>query len=148
MPATLLSHRTRAIWHARALYLWPCTLGVVPRQIWNVPCRAHRTNGEPCSAWAMRGQYTCWAHGGASPQARALAEFRLWRDRFWARIGPDIARRMQAFQARLRDDPDAVRAETLALLSQADQRLRQFRRVNGRRPRKTELAGILDSIGR
>ncbi len=53
----------------------------MPRQLWNVRCGAHRTNGEPCGAWAMRGQYTCWAHGGASSQARVGGEFRLWHER-------------------------------------------------------------------
>jgi hypothetical protein len=122
-------------------------LGLVPRQIWNVSCTARRTNGEPCSAWAMRGQYTCWAHGGASPQARASAEFRLWRDRFWARAAHDISRGLLEFEARLRADQDAVRAETLAQLSQLNQRLRQFKRANGHRPRSSELAGIFNSVG-
>jgi hypothetical protein len=122
-------------------------LGIVPRQIWNLPCTARRTNGEPCSAWAMRGQHTCWAHGGASPQARASAELRLWRDRFWARAAQDISRGLQEFEARLRANPDVVRAESLAWLSQLNQRLRQFRRANGRRPRSSEVAGILNSVG-
>ena len=91
----------------------------------------------------MRGQYTCWAHGGASPQARARAEFRLWRDRFWVRAGRDIARGLLEYEARLRTDPEAVQAESLAWLSQANQRAREFRRVHGRRPRRTELAEIL-----
>ncbi len=44
----------------------------------------------------------------------------------------------------MRADPEAVRAETLAWLSEAGQRLRQFRREHGRRPRKSEQAEILD----
>jgi hypothetical protein len=64
-----------------------------------------------------------------------------------ASAGRDISRRMQEFEARLRTDPEAVRAETLAYLSQFGRRLKEFRRVNGRRPRKSELAGILDSVG-
>ena len=87
-------------------------LGFVPRQLWNVPCGAHRTNGEPCSAWAMRGQYTCWAHGGASPQARAWAEARLWRDRFWVRAAREISCGLREYDARLRADPEAVHTET------------------------------------
>lgn len=122
-------------------------LGFVPRQLWNVPCTAHRTNGEPCSAWAMRGQYTCWAHGGASPQARAWAGPRLWRDQFWVRAAQNISRSLLEFEERLRVDPEAVRAESLAWLSPAGQRLRQFRRKHGRRPRMSELAGILDALG-
>jgi ATPase subunit of ABC transporter with duplicated ATPase domains len=102
---------------------------------------------EALTVWAVRGQYTCWAHGGASPQARARSEFRPWRDRFWARAGHDIARGMQEYDARLRADPDAVRAQAPARLSQPNQRLRQFRRMHGRRPRRSEPAGILNSIG-
>jgi hypothetical protein len=122
-------------------------LGLVPRQLWNVPCTAHRKNGEPCSAWAMRGQFTCWAHGGASPQARAWAEFRLWRDRFWVRAGQDLSRALREYDLRLCTDPETVHAETLAWLSQLDERVRQFRREHGRRPRRGELAGILDHAG-
>jgi hypothetical protein len=95
----------------------------------------------------MRGQYTCWAHGGASPQARAWAEARLWRDRFWVRAGRDISRGLREYDARLRADPEAVHAETLAWLSQLDQRVRQFRREHGRRPRKGELAEIFGHAG-
>jgi hypothetical protein len=29
-------------------------------------CTAHKTNGEPCNAWAMPGMDVCWVHGGAS----------------------------------------------------------------------------------
>ncbi len=119
----------------------------MPRQLWNVPCGAHRTDGTPCRAWAMRGQYTCWAHGGATPQARAWAEARLWRDRFWMRAARDISRGLREYDARLRAGPEAVHTETLAWLSQIDQRVRQFRRVHGRRPRRSELAGILNSVG-
>ena len=95
----------------------------------------------------MRGQYTCWAHGGASPQARTWAEARLWQDRFWVRAARIIAFGLQAYDARLRADPEAVSAETLAWLSQANQRVKEFRRVNGRRPRRSELAGLLDRVG-
>jgi hypothetical protein len=95
----------------------------------------------------MRGQYTCWVHGGASPQALARAEVRLGRDRIWARAAQDISSGLLEFEARLRTDPGAVRAETLAQLSQVTQQLRQFRRVHGRRPRRSELTGILDSVG-
>jgi hypothetical protein len=95
----------------------------------------------------MRGQYTCWAHGGASPQARAWGEARLWRDRFWVQAARIISDGLRKYDARLRADPEAVQAETLARLSQANEQIKQFRRVHGRRPRRSELAGILDTVG-
>ena len=40
-------------------------------------CKAHKTNGEQCPNWAMRGQLVCHAHGGKSPQAKKAAALRL-----------------------------------------------------------------------
>ncbi len=51
----------------------------MPRTRWAVPCRAHRSDGQPCGAWAIRGVGT---HGGASPNARATARERLVQDDF------------------------------------------------------------------
>jgi hypothetical protein len=39
-------------------------------------CRARRTNGQPCKAWAIVGGYVCRAHGGAAPHVRQAAERR------------------------------------------------------------------------
>jgi hypothetical protein len=117
-----------------ALYLDP-----VPRQIWNVPCRAHRTNGEPCRAWAMRGQHTCWSHGGASPQARAWAGFRLQRHGAWVRAWRDWSLAMRNYRERLERDPEAVYAEVLADAAAYAERVKAFRRQNGRRPRRGEM---------
>jgi hypothetical protein len=39
-------------------------------------CTAHRTNGEPCGAWAMTAQEVCRAHGGLAHQARYAAYVR------------------------------------------------------------------------
>lgn len=40
-------------------------------------CTAHRTNGEPCRAWAVRGATVCVTHGGAAPAVRAAAARRV-----------------------------------------------------------------------
>jgi hypothetical protein len=40
-------------------------------------CKAHRKDGAPCAAWAIVGGYVCWAHGGATQQARAEARIRV-----------------------------------------------------------------------
>jgi hypothetical protein len=39
-------------------------------------CRARRTNGEPCKAYAITGGFVCRAHGGAAPQVRYEARVR------------------------------------------------------------------------
>ena len=84
-------------------------------------------------------------HGGSAPQIRARAEVRAWAEfRLWRPAARDMARRLQAFDARLRADPEAVRAEALAWLAEVCDRLRQFRREHGHRPRSSELALILD----
>ncbi len=43
-------------------------------------CTGHRTDGQPCEAWAMRGTTVCGAHGGRAPQVRAAATERLALD--------------------------------------------------------------------
>lgn len=40
-------------------------------------CTAHRTNGTPCRAWAIRGGRVCVVHGGAASQVKAAAAERL-----------------------------------------------------------------------
>ena len=40
-------------------------------------CAAHRTNGEPCSAYARHGARVCVVHGGRAPQVKAKAEDRI-----------------------------------------------------------------------
>lgn len=39
-------------------------------------CRARRTDGEPCKAYAITGGYVCRAHGGAARQVRHEARIR------------------------------------------------------------------------
>lgn len=43
-------------------------------------CSAHRTDGQPCGAWAMHGTTVCQKHGGRAPQVRAAARRRLVAD--------------------------------------------------------------------
>jgi hypothetical protein len=116
----------------------------VPRQPWNEPCYARRTDGGLCRAWSVRGGYVCAVHGGRSPQARAQADFRLWRARLYVRFGMELAASLQALDARRETDPDGYRAEILGWLAGIRERDRQFRRVYGRRPRKGELSLIVD----
>lgn len=49
-----------------------------------VRCSAHRSNGQPCRAYAIIGGRVCRAHGGAAPQVRAAAERRILQSRLWA----------------------------------------------------------------
>lgn len=40
-------------------------------------CTAHRSNGDSCRAWAVRGATVCVSHGGAAPAVRAAAARRV-----------------------------------------------------------------------
>jgi hypothetical protein len=102
-------------------------LGHVPRQLWNVPCTAHRTNGGRCQAWSMRGQFTCWAHGGASPQARARGEYRIWHER----LDQQTIRAFQQMNVWLHDH-EAVSALGTATLREIEAQLPPRRRRRSR----------------
>jgi len=39
----------------------------------SLKCSGHRTDGEPCGAWAINGGKVCVAHGGRAPQVKAKA---------------------------------------------------------------------------
>lgn len=43
-------------------------------------CSAHRTDGEQCGAWAVRGTTVCYHHGGAAKQVRAKARREVLRE--------------------------------------------------------------------
>jgi hypothetical protein len=53
----------------------------MPRIRWGERCTAHRSDGTPCGAWAIRGGYVCRMHGGAAPQVRSAAHMRLFEER-------------------------------------------------------------------
>lgn len=36
-------------------------------------CTAHRSNGEPCNNWAIKGAEVCRNHGGSAPRVKAAA---------------------------------------------------------------------------
>lgn len=93
-------------------------LELVPRQLWNVPCHAHRSNGEPCTAWSVRGAFVCAVHGGRAPQVRTRAEFRLWHER----LDQQTIRAFQRMNAWLRDR-EAVRAAGAAVLREIEAQL-------------------------
>lgn len=40
-------------------------------------CQKHRTNGDPCRAFAIKGADYCDAHGGRTPRGKAAAQKRL-----------------------------------------------------------------------
>ena len=42
-------------------------------------CKARRTNGQPCRAYAMLGCEVCHAHGGAAIQVRAAGIEAYWK---------------------------------------------------------------------
>jgi hypothetical protein len=86
---------------------------------WGVRCTAHRTSGQPCRAWAIRGGYVCRTHGGAIGHVRAKANER-WE---LARIERMVARKLgrpltPAEQAYLAGDMPAYEREVRRQLSQ------------------------------
>lgn len=40
-------------------------------------CTAHRSNGEPCNNWAIKGAEVCRNHGGSAPRVREAAARRV-----------------------------------------------------------------------
>jgi hypothetical protein len=53
-------------------------------------CAAHRTDGEPCGGWAVRGTTVCASHGGRAPQVQAAAQARLVVEQAAAQFGVDM----------------------------------------------------------
>jgi hypothetical protein len=65
---------------------------------WAVRCTAHRRDGERCRRASARGSFVCFVHGGAAPQVRAMAQYRLSAVRLLDRDAPGW-----------RDDPERWR---------------------------------------
>lgn len=61
----------------RTRYGGPPPTGLEARKERGNVCTARRTNGEPCSNFAINGSHVCRIHGGAAPQVRARAQVRL-----------------------------------------------------------------------
>jgi hypothetical protein len=40
-------------------------------------CTGHKSNGEICGAWAIKGGSVCRVHGGSAPQVKDAARMRL-----------------------------------------------------------------------
>ena len=60
-------------------------------------CSAHRSNGEPCKAYAVRGATVCVTHGGAAPRVREAAARRVAEEK--------AAAKMRLFAAPVDIDP-------------------------------------------
>jgi hypothetical protein len=85
----------------------------MPIRRWAQPCTSPTTDGGVCHAWAIRGGNVCRIHGGAAPQVRAMAEFRLLVDRAWS---SRAMRQALAQLAATAADPEALRQAGIAAL--------------------------------
>lgn len=61
----------------RTRYGAPPPKGLEARKASGNVCTARRTNGQPCSNFAITGANVCRTHGGAAPQVRAKAQVRI-----------------------------------------------------------------------
>lgn len=61
----------------RQRYGAPPPKGLEARKASGNVCTARRTNGQPCSNFAITGANVCRTHGGAAPQVRAKAQVRI-----------------------------------------------------------------------
>src|SRR5215207_1399204 len=72
-------------------------------------CTAHRSNGEPCHAYAIRGGNVCPKHGGSTPQVRKAAMRRLHAASDWLMAELlEIARSAESEAVRLAAIRDAL----------------------------------------
>lgn len=103
-------------------------------------CLGHKTNGEPCGKWPMKGARVCDSHGGRAPQVREAARVRLLEARTrdaLAREGvivpkdvdpfqviEDNIRDAEALRGRLKRLVDAMQDEDLRYTSRAGEQAR------------------------
>src|SRR4051812_24427959 len=52
-------------------------VNISTRELATRRCHAHKTNGDECPNWAIRGGTVCHVHGGRAPQVRMAARERL-----------------------------------------------------------------------
>lgn len=84
---------------------------------WRTRCRAHSSQtGLPCRAWAVTGCPTCVAHGSGTRKAKAAGLARVEITRVRARAAQELAKGLAADVARWQADPQAQRADGLAVL--------------------------------
>ena len=51
------------------------------------PCKARRSDGEPCRAYPIKGAVVCRVHGGSTKQVKAAARRRLARQQLEGDLG-------------------------------------------------------------
>jgi hypothetical protein len=69
-------------------------------------CSAHRTDGQPCSAWAVHGSVVCASHGARAPQVKKAAGRRAAR--------ADAERACVALGVQVETTPEAALQDELA----------------------------------
>jgi hypothetical protein len=95
-------------------------------------CTAHRTNGEPCRAWAIHGGRVCVVHGGKAPQVRLSAEQRI-RDL----VDPSLNRIQKAIADD--DNPQLALAAARDILDRAGYKATEKVQQDGRVTLEIEL---------
>ena len=111
-------------------------------------CRARRTDGQPCRAWAIVGGTVCRAHGGAARQVRHAAERRALEADLY-RAFADACRRWAAEVARWEAERVAVTAELLDVpAEQVDTALIVWCQVQHGRPALWETRPTIATVRR
>jgi hypothetical protein len=95
-------------------------------------CGAHRTNGEPCRAFAMHGGRVCVAHGGAAPQVKLAAE-----ERIRSLVDPSLDRIQKAIADD--DNPQLALAAARDILDRAGYKATEKIQQDGRVTLEIEL---------
>lgn len=67
-----------------------------------MPCQAHRSDGQPCGAWAVTGCRTCRAHGSGTRAAIEAGKIRAEIAIAELKMARKIARGLRALDERQR----------------------------------------------